>query len=504
MLFYTRASAGWSLEASRGSGASLARLARWAALPTPRVFESLRGRAFACFVGSLARATLWVLVQRRRPRLAPRPWPRAAVRLANFALAAAWPRLRVAINDAVEISAPAAADALLRRTARPPVQGVSALQMDVGPYPPEVTAFSLSPSLSGGSMDVDVDVSAPGDGVRLALDLNLAGSPGVSARVEKCAVSASMRLKLGPLITPLPCFGFVRVGFSAPPKLDFKVEPAGLGAVFLEDFIAGVVEATLWPKCCTVPVASLTLGDAYAARLAAPSRAPIGSLSLEVHSCARLLIDGAAGEDACVVARLAGTEARTVCRGAASSVDAASQPRTFVFDVHASSQACTLKVFASEAASLDPAAKPLGVGSFRVDDLAAAGPAARSGRRRRSSAVELRVPLESAGALSEASATVLARFTLSDSLEEAASTAPVWIAAAVACAAFAFIVRPLVNSQRLGVGAKEPASPRDSAPLRDPELALEQQAGGPVRRRRGPPRLHGARECFFRRLHDER
>lgn len=99
-----------------------------------------------------------------------------------------------------------------------PIKSIFNLEFDVGRDAPHVTSLSLSSSFSGYDyLDLDVGFVLYGDHVHLDAEINIGGDdlPDVRAKVTRLGVDGNMRLKLGPLITPLPCASVLRVGFTA-------------------------------------------------------------------------------------------------------------------------------------------------------------------------------------------------------------------------------------------------------------------------------------------------
>ncbi|KAJ8609241.1 hypothetical protein CTAYLR_008054 [Chrysophaeum taylorii] len=369
MILYTRwREDTWVREQQVGSGVALVTLGRWVELRTLRQFERPIAKLGAFFFGCLARGILYILVQRFEPRLQQPRKSGLLARLANAILKWMWPALRVTINDVVNATVPTIVNGAIAKLAKKPIDKITSMDLDVGAYAPEITSFVVSPSFAGNDfVDVDVGVRFRGDGARLGIDVNVGGDdlPDATGEVKRCEVDGALRIKLGPLITPLPCVEFVAVGLSAKPRLHLDTHfrlhdavtqlPLGVSLDAIDRFVNRLIENVLenllcWPRRVKVPIARLLLGHDYApvAEDEAPS-APIGTLRVEVLRCTDLINNDVGGlSDPYVVCKVGQQEERTVALGDTCDPQWPN-PRTFVFDVHESSQLCAVSVYDSEA-----------------------------------------------------------------------------------------------------------------------------------------------------------
>lgn len=400
MFLYARTSRRevWELRRANGAGVAAVALGNWVQLRVRAPFESGRGRVLAYVAGCALRAVAWVLVQRHPATARPgEEWPRWVVRVLNYVLEGAWPTFRAAINDGVNVKALPVANEALARMEHRSVDKITSLNFDVGGEPPSLTSVRVSPSLSGYDyVDVDLGLRLRGHAVRLDLDANLGGDdlPDVAGSITRFGLEGAVRVKVGPLQTPLPCASQVRVGFSERPSLrlasNFRLHesvaalPIGLSLKAIDRFIARLAENVLnarlcWPRCATVNLAAALNGPDYAERALGeePSEAaPIGHLRVEIVRCANLLNNDVGGaSDPYVVATLGSVSRKT------EKLDDTCDPEwhapvTFLFDVHESSQRCHLAVFDSEDDHLNAFDDALlGTASFPASDAAGATPA---------------------------------------------------------------------------------------------------------------------------------
>ena len=306
MMLYTRRTSWrrrrrkhyWVLEKSSGSEtAASIRLGRWLGLRT-NPFEGVLRLGLAYVLGSGVRGFLYLMALRHAPTLdhpfGARSWPKGLVRLANLLVRFCWPYLRVAVNDFVQGFVPPVVNAAIAKMSSRPMEKILRLSLDVGEYPPEITSIACSPSyFAGDIVDMDIGLVMPGDGVRFTIDVK-SGDCVVRGEVRRCEVQGALRVKLGPLITPIPCTRTLHFGFAAKPVLkpstnfrildddenqvadDFlssfqqpkkKQLPVTLDAVerFVLRLVENVVESTLcWPRAVAIPVAAAVLGPAFA------------------------------------------------------------------------------------------------------------------------------------------------------------------------------------------------------------------------------------------------
>lgn len=411
VVLYTRWKADvWVREGAKGAAVAVAALGRWVQLRQRRPLESRGRRLAAWWLGCLVRGVLYLWVQRLEPLLVP--GLRVGVlgtRVLNAVLQVLWPNLRVMINEAVNARVPAIVNGAIAKLAKKPIERMSYLKLDIGCYAPEILSVAVSPSFAGSDyLDVDLDVRLRGDGVRLRVDVDVGGDdkPDATGEVGRGAVDGSVRLKLGPLITPLPCARRLEIGFSAKPRLDLRThfrphDSTGLGRAgvqfeaidrFVNRLIENVVENLLcWPRHINVPLADLVLGPGALGDNNPPPplvNKPIGTLRVEVLRCADLVNNDLGGlSDPYVVCKLGQTEAKTTTL--TDTCDPVwPNPRTFVFDVHETSQLCAVSVYDSEADNFGAFNDALlGRATFRLSDL---------NIDHKAPAAELRLPLDTA------------------------------------------------------------------------------------------------------------
>jgi len=265
---------------------------------------------------------------------------------------------------------------------RRPIERITSLNLDVGAYPPVISYLTTSPTLGNKiqAIDLDLGINMPGEGVRLQIDVNLGGDekPDVRGDLVRCQVGGTLRVKLGPLIHPLPCARELTFGFAAKPDLRLKTKfrlheavglPVGISLEAIDRFVVrlveNAVESTLcWPRAIGIPIAAACLGPAYSKiitstdgdhRIQTPRGVVkteadiIGQLRVEVLRCTNLINNDISGlSDPYVVCKLGQREERTTTMN--DTLDPVWEtPRTFVFDVHEASQLCTLSVYDSEA-----------------------------------------------------------------------------------------------------------------------------------------------------------
>ena len=474
----------WVCEKSVGCEAEAIRLARWAGLRTRRVLE---GRwAAAYLLGFFLRGLFYIFALRVEPGLVPRPpLPRWATTLANFLLKKFWPFMRVAANDAVADFVVPVVNAAIGKMTKKPIEKVLGLSLDVGAYAPEVSNLAVSPSLfSSDALDVDFGLVLPGDGLRMTVDVLVDGLV-VRGHVRRCEVRGRIRLKLGPLMAPFPCARDLRFGFSAKPVLrpllhfqvlqqdDLKTDDDDIlhgrkqEAIFLlekdekklkavERFVVrlveNVVESTLcWPRNLTIPMAASVLGPSFEDTKdppLLPIKAPVlvGALRVEVQRCANLPKNRDKGlPNPYVVAKVGQIEERTTTQTTCLDPEWRT-PRTFVFDLHETSQICTLSVYDSDpSAHLGAFNDPLlGRAHFCLEDL----------NRRKTT--ELRLTLQGGaadfdhnkrenGRRADAAVYVLAKFTKAPGLADLIKDRPTGLVPLALAAVYVFCFAVLID-----------------------------------------------------------
>lgn len=415
---YTRAPGApfWVREAEAGAAVDVETLCRWADLPEAGALEAPARRAAAHVGGFVARAVLWLAYQRHRPQLRPHQGMRATFLIAVNALVGAWwPFLRALINVKVRVSVKAAVNDLLKGMAKAPVKSITSLDVDVGAEPPTLTAVALAPSFTGYDyLDLDVGFTLNGDAVSLDAEIDVGGDarPDLRVHVTRLAVAGNLRLKLGPLIAPLPCASALRVGFTAKPTIKLATEfevydtvglPCDVGLSRLNRFLSRLIENVLdtylcWPRSVAVPLAETLLGADFAAA-AEPEPAPIGALHLAVTHATDLINNDAVtgGDSDPYVILTVGQQERQTPTIEDENDPVWEDPETFAFDVYESSQHVDVRVYDSEADEHFFHDCLLGVASVAVDDLGgriADAQAAEGGGARRFSATTLATPTE--------------------------------------------------------------------------------------------------------------
>ena len=153
-----------------------------------------------------------------------------------------------------------------------------------------------------------------------------------------------------------------------------------------------------WPRSATVAVATLVAGPEVGAQLVPADErgiAPIGQLRVEVLSCANLWNNDVGGQSDPYVVCTLGMTARTTDTIADDCNPAWSNPATFLFDVHESSQQCHLAVFDSESDNFNTFSDALlGIASFSVSSLIDAATAENASGGGDLAPVELTIPLD--------------------------------------------------------------------------------------------------------------
>lgn len=436
ILLYVRRSGRnlWTRERSSGSG--VARLSRWVDLHRPALMEGIFARVFAYMCGCLLRGLLYIFVQRFDEPLSSsssKRFPAAGLstrenkwlaRLAGYGLGVVWPEIRASVNDTVSTRVPKIVNGAIAKLAKKPIEKITSMSLDVGPYAPKVTSISFSQSSRPDCVDVDMGVSLPGDGVKFQVGVSTSVSSidddqqvaDVTGTLRKCRLTGSVRIKLCPLITSLPCAAFASVGFTAKPRLELETEfrrvtqssaaskssafsaenayykNTNLEAIerFFNRLVENVVDNLLcWPRHVKIPIAELLLGkrsgdverdgegsggrrrSASFSSSTSPTTSLIGTLRVEVLRCSGLINNGTARglSDPYVVCRVGQQEERTTALS--DTVDPVwPNPRTFLFDVHESSQLCTVSVYDSEASNIGTFNDSLlGRATFRLADV---------------------------------------------------------------------------------------------------------------------------------------
>ena len=250
----------WFLARSSGTGVAAVTLGNWVALRTVAPLEAGARRALAIFVGCFLRTVLWVCVQRKAASAGtPPPWPTWVVRLLTLALEFFWPTLRATINDSVNVKVLPIANAAIAKMENRALDKLTRLELDIGSESPTLTSVALAPSLTGYDyLDLDVGVRLHGYRVRLDLEANLGGDelPDIDGTVSRFGVEGTLRLKLGPLHTALPCFGLLKWGFTQKPVLTMVSEfglhenvagglPLGFSLTALDRFLSRLVADVL-------------------------------------------------------------------------------------------------------------------------------------------------------------------------------------------------------------------------------------------------------------------
>lgn len=365
----------WVVERSMGSGMATVRLRQWVELRTRAMLERPPALLLAYVVGCLVRGLLYVLVQRFEPKFEIRrgtPRSRWAAQLVSWILRWAWPTLRATINETVTTRVPGIVNGAIAKLAKKPIDKISRMVLDVGPYPPYVSWVSASPSLVNGmdAIDLDLGLRFAGDGVRFRVDVSAGGEEAdACGEARRCALEGSFRIKLGPLITPLPCARVAAVGLASKPRLELEIDfkkarddarlPVSLEAVgrFVHRLVENVLDNVLcWPRHVNIPLAKLLLGDFYVGSFkpgendgSAFRPQPIGTLRVEVLRCSDLINNRISGlSNPYVICKLGQQEERTTALS--DTVDPVwPNPRTFLFDVHEAAQLCCVSVYDSEA-----------------------------------------------------------------------------------------------------------------------------------------------------------